>query len=192
MSAPDPKTITQLLKRINNQDAGASSELYDILYQELKKLASGLLNRERINHTLQATALVHEAYLKLSPKVEIQWQDRKHFLRAASGAMRAILVDHARRFNAMKRGGPKARRLTLDHVVQEHKNLSLDIIEIDESINKLGQIKTQYAEIVELHFFGGLTFEEISGVLETSLSTVERSWRIAKAWLRIELEGEAQ
>ncbi len=158
-------------------------------YDELRQIASRYLARERVGHTLQTTALVHEAYLRLLGRGDLGDGDRTHFLGTAARAMRLILVDHARRRNAAKRGG-HAARVPLDDTLAMYEARCQDLIALDEALARLSQMDPQLGRVVELRFFGGLTEEEAASVLQVSPRTVRRSWRIAKMWLWSELKGE--
>ena len=157
--------------------------LFDHLYGELRHLAENHLRRERADHTLQATALVHEAWIKLSAQDATAGHGRSHFLAVASQAMRRILVDHARGHGRLKRGDPKAR-VDLDvEWAAEGEAGTLDLVEVDDALNALAERSERQARIVEFRFFGGLSMQEIADVMDLSLTTVEREWRIARAWL---------
>jgi len=179
-------TVTQLLLRWSNGDKAALDDLMPMVYNELRRLAGIYLRRESPNNTMQPTALVHEAYLKLVDQKEISWQNRAQFFGMAAKMMRNILVDHAREQKAAKRGGNQYR-LSLTNIEQMGSMPDIDLIALDEALNNLAGIKPQHSRIVELKFFGGLTIEEISEVMEISHATVERDWNFARAWLRREL-----
>ena len=175
--------VTRLLRDWGNGNQQALEKLVPLIYAELRQMAHRCLYRERPGHTLQTTALVHEAYLKLIDQREARWQNRAHFFAIAAQAMRRILVDNARRHQALKRGGP-AENLELD----EAANVSLDpdpsLLPLDEALNRLAEIDPQQSRIVELRFFGGLTIEETAEVLSLSIDMVKREWAMARAWLR--------
>lgn len=177
-----PSTITQLLIRWRNGDQAALHELVPQVYSELRRLAEYYLRQERPSHTLQATALVHEAYLRLADENEIDWQNRAHFFGIAAARMRHILVDHARSRAAAKRGGG-AYRLSLSEVDQLAKQRDVNLLALDEALERLNALDTQKARIVELRYFGGLTIEETAEVLKISPATVKRDWSMARAWL---------
>ena len=178
--------VTQLLHRVARGDHSAEDELLRQIYGELKRLAVAQFRNERPGHTLQATALVHEAYLRLTNYQQIDWKDRVHFFAMAAKVMRRVLVDHARQRNAGKRGGPAAR-LTLDEDIQV-TNEQCDLISgLDDALQRLAQTDPRKAKIVELRFFAGLTEEEIAKVLGISSRTVKRDWVVARAWLYGEL-----
>lgn len=179
-------TVTQLLLRWSNGDRAALDDLMPMVYNELRRLAGIYLRRESPNNTMQPTALVHEAYLKLVDQKEVSWQNRAQFFGMAAKMMRNILVDHARGQKAAKRGGNQYR-LSLTNIEQMGSMPDIDLIALDEALNSLTVIKPQHSRIVELKFFGGLTIEEIAEVMEVSHATVERDWNFARAWLRREL-----
>ncbi len=174
--------VTQLLKEIQSGDKDALDQMLPLVYGELKKLASYQLRRERSNHTLQPTALVHEAYMRLINQREVDWRDRAHFFGLASQMMRRILVNHALAHKAEKRGGENVM-LSLDEVLNFSEKPGVDITLLDDALNRLERIDPQQSKIIELRFFGGLTVEEVAEVLNVSGSTIKREWRIAKAWL---------
>lgn len=175
--------VTLLLEQVNAGDPGAPERLLPIVYDELRKLAQGYMSNERREHTLQATALVHEAYIRLVDWKNTSWQNRAHFFAAAAGVMRNILVDHAREKRALKRGGGPAT-VALDEAVSfPQPEDGIDIVALHEALEALAEFDPQQARIVELRFFGGLTIEETAHALDVSDSTVKREWQIAKAWL---------
>ena len=161
-------------------------ELMPVVYEELRRLAQRYLSRERENHTLQTTALVHEAYLRLIDQKAVDWQNRAQFFGIAARMMRRILINHANDRQAKKRQG-YATRISLDDAVNFFEKAELDLTTLDEALNKLAELDPQQAQIVELRFFGGLTIEEVSEVLEISESTTKREWGSAKLWLRRQL-----
>lgn len=182
--------VTRLLQDWGSGDQKALEKLVPLIYDELRQMAHKCLYRERPSHTLQTTALVHEAYLKLIDQRNARWQNRAHFFAIASQAMRRILVDNARRHSAMKRGGP-AENLPLE----EAANVSLEpdpiLLPLDEALNKLAEIDPQQSRIVELRFFGGLTIEETANVMKLSTDAVKREWAMARAWLRQTMSDQA-
>ena len=180
--------VTELLAEAGRGDREAWKALVPLVYDELKKLADAEMHRERAGHTLQPTALVNEAYLRLVNLKEAKFNSRAHFFGAAAQAMRRILVDHARAKRAVKRGG-SAERAELDSSLVSFEERSTDLLALDESLRRLAAMDAQQAHIVELRFFGGLTFEEVAQVIGVSLSSVERQWRIARAWLLKEISG---
>jgi RNA polymerase sigma factor (TIGR02999 family) len=191
MPQPDPPSgVTELLRRWNLGDRDAMDRLMPIVYDELRRLAAGYLKAERRDHTLQPTALVHEAYLRLVRQDRVEWQNRAHFFGIAARMMRRVLVDHARRRQAGKRDAG-VFRLTLQ--VGEALEVSRDpeLLELDEALTRLERLDSDQARVVELRFFGGLTVEETASVLGVSTATVKREWRTAKAFLRQEMDAGA-
>lgn len=182
--------VTRLLRDWGNGNQQALEKLVPLIYGELRQIAHRCLYRERPGHTLQTTALVHEAYLKLIDQRDSRWQNRSHFFAIASQAMRRILIDNARRHSAAKRGG-SAENLPLD----EAANVSIEpdpiLLPLDEALTKLAEIDEQQSKIVELRFFGGLTIEETAEVMKLSIDTVKREWAMARAWLRQTMSDEA-
>ena len=175
--------VTRILDRVQQGDPKAAEELLPLVYEELRKLAAAKMAQQTPGQTLQATALVHEAYLRLVGQREVEWQSRAHFFAIAAAMMRRVLLDYARKHHAAKRGGP-ARRITLDDnmLIAEHK--LADILALDEALDKLAAIDPRQGRIVELKFFAGLDVEEIAGIVQISTPTVKREWRSAKAWLQ--------
>jgi RNA polymerase sigma factor (TIGR02999 family) len=179
-----PEGVTQLLVEWGEGDEAALDKLMPLVYAELRRLANNYLRRERVNHTLQPTALVNEAYLRLIDQKNARWQNRAQFFGVAAQLMRRILVDHARLHNAAKRGGSQQHRLSLtdaDHFVDKPE---IDLLALHEALNELATIDPQQGRIVELRFFGGLSIEETAEVLGIGHATVERDWKMARAWLR--------
>ena len=183
--------ITQLLTDASQGDRVALDALLPLVYQELRRLADNYLRQERSDHTLQPTALVHEAYLRLVGQTEITWQNRAHFFSVAAQVMRHILVDHARGHNAEKRGGGE-RKLALSEAVSFFEEKDVNLVALDEALNELAALDAQQARIVELRFFGGLNVEEIAEVLKVTPGAVRYDWRMAKAWLHRTLRGERE
>jgi RNA polymerase sigma factor (TIGR02999 family) len=179
--------VTQLLVEWGGGDRAALDRLLPLVFDELRRLAASYLRRERAGHTLQPTALVNEAYLRLVDQEGAQWQNRAHFFGIAANLMRQILVDHARQRSADKRGGSQLRRLSLTQAERLVKQEELDVLALNEALERLAEFDPQQARIVELKFFGGLTIEETAEVLGVSHATVEREWKLARAWLRREL-----
>jgi RNA polymerase sigma-70 factor, ECF subfamily len=178
--------ITLILRRLKSGDSGAEAELLQKVYPELKKLAAKYMRQERSGHTLQATALVHEVYLRLTGNQQFEWHDRAHFFAIASRFMRRILVDYARERNADKRGGG-IRPLTIDEGIAIAEDQIELALAVDGCLTRLAALDSRQAEIVEMRFFGGLTEEEIAEALQVSVRTVKRDWTIARAWLHAEL-----
>ncbi len=183
--------MTELLARWRSGDQNALDALMPLVYAELRKLAQHYLRKERSDHTLQSTALVHEAYLRLAGQSPPQWQNRAHFFGIAAHLMRQILVEHARSRGAAKRGGG-ATRMTLDESMSIAQQSEVDVIVLDKALKDLTELDAQQGRIVELRFFGGLTIEDTSEVLGISPATVKREWVTARAWLFRAMTGEAQ
>ena len=191
MGASGDQDVTRILKKASCGDDSAVRRLMPLVYDELRALAESYLQRERPDHTLQATALVHEAFVRLVKQDEVEWQNRAHFFGIAAQMIRRILVDHARGHDRAKRGGGRQRvRLDEDVVLLEDRDL--DLLAVDEALRKLADFHHRAAQVVELRFFGGLTREEVADFLKTSLRTVGDDWRLARAWLRRELEDTTQ
>ena len=184
MSEP-AENLTQLLIEAGRGDKSALDEILPLVYDELRKIARNYLNRERADHTLQATALVHEAYLRLIDQRKADWHNRSQFFGLAAQMMRRILVNHAEEHKAQKRGS--GQKLQLDETVDVSFEESLDLLDLDEALKNLETLDEQKSKIVEMRFFGGLTIEETAAVLGKSTATVEREWAFAKAWLYREL-----
>jgi RNA polymerase sigma factor (TIGR02999 family) len=184
---PVSSDVTSLLKRLADGNQEAAGELIPLVYRELHRLAASHLRRERRDHTLQATALVNEAYIKLIAQGSTDWQNRAHFFAVASNLMRRILVDYARRELRAKRGGRQAR-LSLDEVVLLSPDRPDQVLALDECLTKLEKLDARQSRIVELRYFGGLTVDEAAEVLGISPTTVRREWTSAKAYLYGELK----
>jgi RNA polymerase sigma factor (TIGR02999 family) len=180
--------ITQLLVDWGKGDQAALEKLMPLVYDELRRLASNYLRRERATHTLQPTALVNEAYLKLVDQRNAQWQNRAHFFGISAQLMRRILVDHARQHQSANRGGSNQQRLSITSAERVAKQPEVDLLALNEALEELTQMDPQQAQIVELKFFGGLSIDETAEVLGISHATVERDWKMARAWLRRQLE----
>lgn len=178
--------VTELLIKLSEGKRGAVDELLPIIYDELKRIAANYLRRERADHTLQPTALVNEAYMKMIDITQVSWQNKAHFVGVAANQMRRILVDHARQHNAQKRGG-EFHILTLNEEIDKANEESADLIALDDALTELARMDETKAKIVELRYFGGLTMEETAEVLGVSVITVKRHWKMAKAWLYGEL-----
>lgn len=175
--------ITQMLFELKNGNREALDELLPLVYDELRRLAYSHLQRERDNHTLQPTALVHEAYLRLVGQKPIDWQNRAHFFGVSARLMREILIEYARARNRQKRGGEFKTVISLDEAVSFAKEKELDVLAVSEALSKLEELDARQAHIVEMKFFGGLSVEEIAEVLSISPSTVIREWSTAKLLL---------
>jgi RNA polymerase sigma factor (TIGR02999 family) len=186
-----PSQITHLLGRWRAGDREALDALMPLVYGELRRLAWHYLERERPDHTLQSTALVHEAYMRLVGQNPPEWKSRAHFFGVAARLMRQILVDHARTKRAAKRGGDSLK-LTLNEALAGSKVKDLDILALDDALNNLAQLHPQQSQIVELRFFSGLTIEDTSEVLGVSPATVKRNWTTARAWLFREMNQSEQ
>ena len=182
------ETVTQLLLKWGEGDAASLDKLMPLVYDELRRLASNYLRRERQNHTLQPTALVNEAYLKLVDQKNAHWQNRAQFYGVAAQLMRRILVDHARQHQAEKRGGSKQQRLSITSARAIAETPEVDVLAVNEALEELKQFDEQQERIVELRFFGGLSIAETAEVLGLGHATVERDWKMARAWLRQKLE----
>ncbi len=181
--------VTQLLQDWGNGDTSALDKLVPLIYGELRCLARRFLCAERLGHTVQPTALVHEAYLRLTGQRGVQWQNRAHFFAISARLMRRILTDYARNRNAFKRGGDK-RKLPLEEVEVANQWIEakdVDVVALDDALKGLEALNPRQTRIVDLRFFGGFTIEEIAQILQISADTVKRDLRIAKAWLRREI-----
>lgn len=183
-----PEGVTQLLVDWSNGDQKALDKLMPLVYSELRRLAGNYLRRERPGHTLQPTALVNEAYLKLIDQRNAKWQNRAQFYGVAAQLMRRILVDHARQHQAAKRGGSDQRRLSITSAERLVQQPEVDLLALHEALEELATLDAQQERIVELRFFGGLSIEETAEVLGVGHATVERDWKMARAWLRRQLE----
>lgn len=184
------EAITNLLIQFTRGDKGVLCHLLPLIYQELRVMAKNLMNKERSSHTLSRTALVHEAYLKLIHQDGVQWQNRHHFFALASEQMRRILVDHARKRNALKRGeGEGCLELKEEIFVSVSDKEWNEFIHVDEALQKLSVLDERQAKIVELKFFGGLSIEEMSKILDLSPATIKREWKLARAWLYREIKS---
>ena len=184
--ASDSDNVTRLLLEWGDGNQQALEALVPLIYKELRNLAHNFLYRERPGHTLQTTALVHEAYLKLIDQNDARWQNRAHFFAIAAQAMRRILIDSARKHAAAKRGGPQAE-LSLDEVADIALEPDSNLLKLDEALNELAKIDPRQSRIVELRYFGGLTIEETAEVISVSPATVKREWMMARAWLHQEI-----
>ena len=184
-----PGDVTQILLEFKKGSKDAQDQLIPLVYKELRRIAGAHLRREAANHSLQPTALVHEAYLRLVGITEIDWQSRAHFFSVASTVMRRILVDHARANRAGKRGGGEDTIL-LDEGLVPSASRAPEILALDDALQQLALLDERQAKIVEMRFFAGMTEEETGNVLGISARTVKRDWRIAKAWLFKELAAE--
>jgi RNA polymerase sigma factor (TIGR02999 family) len=182
--------VTSLLVRWRGGDKAALDALMPLVYSELRRLAHHYLQRERSDHTLQSTALVHEAYARMIGQNLPEWQNRAHFFGVAAQLMRQVLVDYARNRRAAKRGGSICK-LTLDNAESEPKHADVDIVALDDALHTLAKIDPQQSRVVELRFFAGLSIEDTSEVMGVSPSTVKRDWNTARVWLYRELDRTA-
>ncbi len=185
MQSPTSHNVTQLLADWSQGDREALDRLMPLVYDELRRLADSYLRRERRNHTLQPTALVHEAFVRLVGQ-ELHLENRAHFFGVAAQVMRCILVDHARAHLTAKRGG-EAQRLSLEEAIDLPAPREVDLIALDDALTDLARFDPQQARIVELRYFGGLTIEEVAQVLDISPATVKREWHLARTWLHREI-----
>jgi RNA polymerase sigma factor (TIGR02999 family) len=183
LTMPSPQNVTEMLRDWRNGDQEALGKLIPVVYDELRHQAARYLRRERPGHTLQTTALIHEAYLRLINQQNIEWQNRAHFYAIAARLMRQILVDHARKRQATKRGGSDIK-IPLAEAVVISPGVNADLVALDEALTRLAALDPQQSRIVELRYFSGLSVEETAEVLGVSSRTVKRDWNVAKAWLR--------
>lgn len=174
--------ITSIVSRLNDGDPKAPQELLPLVYEELHALANAYFVRERRDHTLQPTSLVHEAYVRLLDQTRVEWQGKAHFLAVAATAMKRVLIDHARKHNAIRRGG-QLNCVTLSDLDIQTTNPTIDLIALDELLEELRKLDERQYRIVELRFFGGLTMEQVATVMSLSKTTIESEWRMARAWL---------
>ena len=182
-----PESVTQLLIRWSGGDQAALDQLMPMIYQTLRRLATTFMRRERQGHTLEATALVHEAYIRLVDQHTATWQNRTQFFGMAAKLMRNVLVDYARARNASKRGGEQYR-ISVTDLDQLGSGTDVEVLALNDALNELATAKPTHARIVELKFFGGLTMEDTAQVMGISRATVERDWAFARAWLRNEMQ----
>ena len=185
---PGPAQITGLLRAWSDGDNNALDTLLPLVEAELRRLARIYMARERRDHTLQATALVNEAFLRLAGAQHVRWQDRAHFLGIAARLMRRVLVDHARTRAFQKRGGG-GRKVSLDDTLQVAPAPTVDVLALDRALETLSAVDPRKSQVIELRYFGGMTLEETADALGISTDTVKREWRVAKLWLLRELEG---
>ena len=188
---PTPQDVTRLLQAWSDGDETALTHLMPLVEAELRRLARGCMGRERKGHTLQPTALVNEAFLRLAGAHDVRWQGRAHFMGIAARLMRRVLVDHARSRGYKKRGGG-AERVPLDDALLEAAEPALTVVELDRALEAFATVDARRSQVVELRYFGGLTLEETAEVLHVSVETVKRDWRLARLWLLRELEGDAR
>ena len=186
MGASERSEVTQLLRHVESADRSTVDRLFAAVYQQLHNLAGQYFRREQEGNTLQPTALVHEAYVKLVDQTHVDWQGRTHFFAVAAQAMRRILVDHARRRGAAKRGGNR-HRIALDDNLVVESSRDVDLLALEDALTKLTKLDPRQAQMIELRFFGGLSIAEVAKVMGTSKRSVEREWTMVRAWLRREL-----
>src|SRR5208282_334364 len=187
---PTTEDVTVLLAQLTKGNEEAGSKLIPLVYSELRRLAGGYMRHERPDHTLQPTALVHEAYLRLIGQREVQWQNRAHFFGVAAQLMRRILLNHARAHKTEKRGGHEVK-IPLDQALVFTEAKSPDLLALDEALTRLTELDARQGRVVEMRFFGGLSEEEAAEVLGVSSRTVKRDWEVARAWLHNEMrKGE--
>jgi RNA polymerase sigma-70 factor (ECF subfamily) len=187
--APPEGKVTALLHALNDGDGTAREKLFPLVYTELRRLARNYMRKERQDHTLQPTALIHEAYLRLAPDSDIHWQNSAHFVAVAATVMRRVLVDHARSHNAGIHGG-RMERAQFDDAALFRKDRSLEVLAVDEALTRLAAVHPRQARVVELRFFAGLSVEEAAKVLGVAPRTVKSDWALARAWLYREI-GQA-
>jgi RNA polymerase sigma factor (TIGR02999 family) len=185
-----PREVSRLLRAWSLGEQAAFDQLMPLVYEELRRMARRLMRRQRSGHTLETTALIHEAYLRLVDQSEVRWQNRAHFFGVAAKAMRHILVDHARTRQAAKRGG-RMQQVTLHETAAAVIERPLDLLALDDALQGLAVIDKRKSQVVELKYFGGLTVHEIAEVLRVSAETVARDWRLARAWLLRELSKDS-
>lgn len=191
MDTPAPREVTQLLVAWSNGDQEALEKLIPMVYDELRRLARRYMNREHAGHTLQTTALVNEAYLRLIEQKDVKWQNRAHFFAISAQLMRRILVSMARARHADKRGG-EAPRVSLDEALVISDERAAELVALDDAMKELASLDPRRCQVVELRYFGGLSVEETAEVLKVSPDTVMREWKRAKAWLYSELNNDSR
>jgi RNA polymerase sigma-70 factor (ECF subfamily) len=191
VTTTSPQAVTELLRAWSDGDDGALERLMPLVEAELRRLARAYMGRERRGHTLQTTALMNEAFLRLTDARRVRWQDRAHFLGISARLMRRVLVDHARARGYRKRGGG-AHRVSLHEGLMASTDPAVDIVALDRALEALAAVDVRKGRVVELRFFGGLSVEETAQVLHVSTDTVKRDWRLAKLWLLRELDGDRQ
>ncbi len=189
MAEHGPAEVTRILAELAGGDRASVSRLFSLVYDELRAVAGSYFRRQPADHTLQPTALVHEAYMRLVDQTQEGWQDRAHFLAVAAKAMRRILINHAHKRAAAKRGGD-SKRLTLVEELTPADSREIDLIALDEALTKLAELSERMVQVVELRYFGGMTMQEIAHTLGVSRRTVQSDWEVARAWLSRELSDE--
>jgi RNA polymerase sigma factor (TIGR02999 family) len=190
LTRPPQHQITELLAEWSEGNQSALDELYPLVYEELHRLARRYMSRERKGHTLQTTALINEAYVRLVDQKNVRWANRSHFFAISAQIMRRILIDHARRHGYAKRGGG-AQQVSLEEVAMIAPNPGSELVRLDEALKILAKMDPRRCHVVELRYFGGLSNEEIADVLKVSENTVTRDWNLARAWLYQQLSGSA-
>jgi RNA polymerase sigma factor (TIGR02999 family) len=190
LTQPRQHEITQLLAKWSDGNQSALDELYPLVYDELHRLARRYMSRERRGHTLQTTALINEAYVRLVDQKNVHWANRSHFYAISAQIMRRILIDHARRHAYAKRGGG-AQQVSLEEVAAVTPDPGLELVRLDEALKSLAEMDPRRSQVVEMRYFGGLNNEEIAGVLKISENTVTRDWNMARAWLYQQLSETA-
>lgn len=186
LEGPGSESVTELLRSWSEGDSDVLDQLWPLIYNDLKKIAVGMMQRERDDHTLQATALVHEAFLRLVDQGRVRWQDRRQFFAVAARMMRRILVNHARERGRLKRGEHRTR-VTLIEAETANRGTPPDLVAVDEALSAFEEVDPEKARIVELRFFAGLSNHEIAALLGCSEKTVRRHWKVAQVWLYHEL-----
>ena len=184
--------VTQLLVAFRSGEEGVAERLLPLVYDELRSLARRYMRRERPDHTLRPTILAHDAYMRLIDQREKNWSNRAHFFAMAAHLIRLLLIDHAREYNAERRGGGKAIKVTLDRVQLFHKEQFDDLIALDDALTSLAKYDKRMSDVVELRFFAELSVEETAEVLKVSTKTVKRDWKFARAWLARKLNGDRE
>ena len=182
--------VTELLLEWRRGDKAALDRLTPLVYDELRRIAHRYMRGERDGHTLETTALVNEAYLRLAGQQRVEWQDRAHFFAVTAQVMRHVLIDHARRRHYAKRGGDNAQQVPLEEAHAMSGERAAELVALDEALEKLAQLDPRKSRVVELRYFGGLSLEETAAILEVSVMTVRRDWRAARAWLYKKMRDE--
>ncbi|MCI0337606.1 MAG: sigma-70 family RNA polymerase sigma factor [Acidobacteria bacterium] len=186
MVSASKQEVSQLLRAWSQGDKDALDRLYELVYDELRHMAHRYMSRENPGHTMQTTALVNEAYLRLASSKDLDWKDRAHFFAVSANVMRRILIDNARARRAERRGGDDLK-VAIDEALEIEQKSDPDLIALDDALNELAKVNERHSKVVELRYFGGLSVEETATVLAVSEDTVMRDWRFAKAWLRREM-----
>lgn len=181
--------VTQLLKRLKSGEAEVYDELYPLIYEELRKIAYTQISGQYNDHTLSKTELVHETYLKMIDQTDIDFTDKNHFLAISSKCMRQILIDHARKKHALKRGGKEKDLTYIDGIFTNHKKKAEELIDLDSALSELEKLNDRLAKVVEMRFFGEMSIKDTANYLGVSKSTVKRDWEKARGWLYKELKG---